>query len=125
MLEWISRFMSGRYGFDRLGQALAIFSALCMILAGFLSSKVLTGFAYLAAVWCIYRIFSKNIVYRTNENRKFGELCRALSAFTKRDRKHYKYFRCPKCKKTAKVPKGRGKISITCPYCRNEYIKKT
>ena len=125
MLDWINRFMSGRYGFDRLGQALAVLAAVCMILAGLFDSKILTAIAYIAAVWCIYRIFSKKIVYRINENRKFNELCSAFSAFTKRDRKTYRYFRCAQCKKTVKVPKGRGKIAITCPHCKNEFIKKT
>ncbi len=125
MLEWISRFMSGRYGFDRLGQALAILSAICMIFAGLFGSKVMTAIAYIAAIWCIYRILSKKIVYRVNENRKFNELCAKTSAFMKRDRKTYRYFRCTRCKKTIKVPKGRGKIMIVCPHCRNEFIKKT
>ena len=125
MLEKISRFMSGRYGFDRLGQALAIASCVCMILAGLFGSRILTIISYIAAIICIYRIFSKKIVYRVNENRKFNELCAWVVAFCRRDRKTYRYFRCPKCKKTVKVPRKRGRIMIVCPHCRNEFIKKT
>ena len=124
MLEWIRRFMSGRYGFDRLGQVLAIFSAVCMMLAGIFASGILTLIAYIAAIFCLYRVFSKHIVLRTNENRRFGELCARFGAYLRRDRKTYRYLRCAKCKKTVKVPRGKGKIIVVCPHCRNEFIKK-
>ncbi|MBO5073579.1 MAG: hypothetical protein J6C32_11505 [Eubacterium sp.] len=36
-----------------------------------------------------------------------------------------KLFRCPKCHQTIRVPRGKGKIAITCPKCRNEFVKRT
>lgn len=125
MLEGLRKFMAGRYGFDKLGQALMIAAAILMMLAGIFTSKVLVALSYAAAVWCIFRILSKNIVYRTNENRKYNILVNYLKAYFRRDRKNYRYFYCPKCKKVTKVPKHRGKIAITCPHCRHEFIKKT
>ena len=35
------------------------------------------------------------------------------------------YKRQPKCKAVLRVPKGRGKIQITCTKCKHEFIKKT
>ena len=125
MRDKIIRFMSGRYGFDRLGQALAISASILIMLSGLFGIKIFTLLSYVLVVWCLYRVCSKKLVLRANENRKFNELCRYVTAYMKRDRKTYRYFHCPKCRKTTKVPKGRGKIAITCPFCRNEFIKKT
>ena len=40
-------------------------------------------------------------------------------------RSTYRFFKCPQCKQTVRVPKGRGKICITCPKCKTEFIKKS
>ena len=125
MLNWISRFMAGRYGFDRLGQVLAITAAAVLIFARIFASGVLALIAYVLAAECIYRMLSKRIVLRTNENRKFSQLCAAAGAFMRRDRKKYKYFRCPKCRSTVKVPRGKGKIAIRCRFCGDEFIRKS
>ena len=38
---------------------------------------------------------------------------------------HLRYFSCPHCRQQVRVPKGRGKISITCPKCGTQFIKKS
>ncbi len=125
MLDALRRFLAGRYGFDRLGQALAIGAAVFMIVSRILASSVLSALAYALLILCIYRSMSKQIAYRMSENRKFLELCYRVKAYVKRDRKYYRYFKCPKCRKVTKVPKHKGKIAITCPHCSYEFIKKT
>ncbi len=125
MFNRIQKFMYGRYGMDKLGQALAILSIALMLLSSLTRSIILRLLAYIVMGWCLYRIFSKRTVYRANENMKFRQICYDISAFLKRDRKIYRYFKCPSCKKTVKVPKGKGKIEITCPVCRNKFIKKS
>lgn len=124
MFDAIRRFMIGRYGFDKLGQALAITSAVLMILSGFLG-KVCVALSYTLLFWCVFRILSKNTVYRMNENRKYMELMFRIKAYLRRDRKYYRYFKCPKCRKVTKVPKKKGKIAIRCPHCSYEFVKKT
>lgn len=46
-------------------------------------------------------------------------------AQAKADAKIYKYFECPKCAQKIRVPKGHGKIEITCPKCGEKFIKRT
>ncbi len=41
------------------------------------------------------------------------------------DKRYYKYFNCPNCNQKVRVPKGKGKIEITCPKCRTSFIRKT
>ncbi len=39
--------------------------------------------------------------------------------------KNHKIFQCGKCGQMIRVPKGKGKIAITCPNCKQEFIKRT
>jgi len=53
------------------------------------------------------------------ENRRFLMLLDRI-----RDRSH-RYYSCPRCRQPVRVPRGKGKISITCPKCSEKFIKKT
>ena len=125
MLDKLQKFMYGRYGIDVLGKVLAVTAFVFMLLSSLTDSIILRLFSYIILGWCLYRFFSKRTVYRANENMKFKKFCYDLSAYLKRDRKIYKYFKCPQCKRTVKVPRKKGKIEITCPFCRCKFIKKT
>ena len=50
---------------------------------------------------------------------------RSQRAEARAQRKMYAFFRCPDCDQRVRVPRGRGKIAITCPKCRREFIKRT
>lgn len=41
------------------------------------------------------------------------------------ERKHFKFFKCPACHQKIRVPKGKGRIEITCPRCGEKFVKKT
>ncbi len=117
--------MYGRYGTDKLNQMLII-AALVLLLIGWLGGKYLTGWlnilsfvAYVPLVWSIVRMYSRNIDKRRRENAAY---LRFLSAC--KDREH-RYYRCPRCRQTVRVPRGRGKINIRCPKCGEQFIKKT
>ncbi|MCC8029243.1 MAG: zinc-ribbon domain-containing protein [Lachnospiraceae bacterium] len=40
-------------------------------------------------------------------------------------KKYYRFFMCPRCSQKVRVPKGKGRIEITCPKCRTSFIRKT
>ena len=116
-------FMVGRYGTDRLNMAI-----LCVgLVASFLSVLIkfapvnlaLFALSYGMMFWAIFRTLSRNTYKRYQENRKFLQLTGRM-----KDREH-KYFDCPKCRQMVRVPRGKGKISITCPRCREKFVKKT
>ena len=141
MKERLRKFMTGRYGADELNKFLIICGwvllLLGMVLSGFGSrvtvsvGSVLVTLSWAALLFSVFRTLSKNTQKRASENYKYF-VCKnkVLSRFRRlktrfQERKTHRYFRCPQCKATVRVPKGKGKIRITCPKCRNQFIKKT
>ena len=70
-------------------------------------------------LWAMFRCFSRNTYQRYRENRKYLMLLDRI-----KDREH-RYFECPKCRQPVRVPRGKGKISITCPKCKEKFVKNT
>lgn len=116
-------FMQGRYGTDKLNTAILLCGLaacfLSMLLPGALLKLVFSVLSYVCVIWVIFRAFSTNTYKRYQENRKY---LRFLERF--KDKEH-KYFDCPRCRQSVRVPRGKGKISITCPKCKEKFIKKT
>ena len=116
-------FMAGRYGTDRLnmtilGAGLAA-SFLSVLISNPKLDLLLVFLSYGLMIWAIFRSLSRNTYKRYLENRNFLQFFDRL-----KDRDH-RYFNCPKCHQMVRVPRGKGKISITCPKCREKFVKKT
>ena len=131
MREKLRQFMIGRYGTDGLNQFLSIASLVLLLIA--IISRV-SLFIYLGAallIFCYYRTFSRNISKRTEENYKFYTLKDRVDNKFKgwkeqwANRKVYHYYRCPQCRQKLRVPRGRGRIQISCPRCGTQFIKKS
>ena len=112
-------FMMGRYGSDTLNKWLLIFGVVLILLGSLLGVAWLNLLAYVPLAWCIFRMYSRNITARRKENAAFVNFFNHL-----KDRDH-RYFRCPRCRQTVRVPAHRGKINIRCPKCSEQFIKKT
>ena len=119
----VQRFMVGRYGTDRLNMTiLGVGLAACLISPFFKNVSInllLTALSYGLMIWAVSRSLSRNTYKRYQENRKFLQFFDRL-----KDRDH-RYFDCPKCRQVVRVPRGKGKIAITCPKCREKFVKKT
>ena len=130
MKGWFQRFMSGRYGFDQFGGFLCI-ASLILIVIGAWVSPILYWLGLAAIIYSYFRILSRNTRKRYAENLKYlsyqNRVTTWLGKYQVRfkQRKAYHYDRCPKCGQQLRVPRGRGKISITCPKCGNQFIKKS
>jgi len=116
-------FMAGRYGTDRLNMVILSVGLVASFLSVLIKfapvNLVLFLLSYGMMFWAIFRSLSRNTYKRYQENRKFLQLTGRM-----KDREH-KYFDCPKCRQMVRVPRGKGKISITCPRCREKFVKKT
>ena len=117
------RFMQGRYGGDKLNITLVWISLGAYILqllipvAGIKELLILLYYGILG--WAIFRMLSRNTYKRYEENRKYLRFVERL-----KDREH-RYYDCPRCHQPVRVPRGKGKISITCPKCSEKFIRKT
>ena len=123
MARGLRRFMQGRYGSDKLNMTLVWSAFILHILSLFLRQPqvrlVLIVLTYVMVGIAIFRMLSRNTYKRYRENRRYLRLLERL-----RDRQH-KHFDCPRCRQPVRVPRGKGKIAITCPKCREKFIKKT
>ncbi|MBQ3504651.1 MAG: hypothetical protein IJA75_08105 [Oscillospiraceae bacterium] len=115
--------MTGRYGTDRLNMVILCAGLAASILSSLVRvtplNLIFWLLSYALMIWAIWRSLSRNTYKRYQENRKFLQFFDRL-----KDRQH-RYFDCPKCRQMVRVPRGKGKISITCPRCREKFVKKT
>ena len=117
------RFMSGRYGTDKLNSVILWTGLVLCLVSMFVpvgwANLVLSLLAQVFMIVALFRCFSRNTYKRYQENRRF------LFALQKLKDREHKYFSCPKCRQSVRVPRGKGKISISCPKCREKFVKKT
>lgn len=120
---WLQRFMMGRYGTDKLNMVIlaagVVISLISVFVGNALLGLILTTAAYALMIWAIFRCMSRNTYKRYRENRRFLMMIDRI-----KDREH-RHFDCPKCHQPVRVPRGKGKIAITCPKCKEKFIRKT
>ncbi len=127
----IQQFMVGRYGTDQFTLFLLIFSMVFTFLGNFKPTRFLYFIGVTIILYVVYRTLSKNYEQRRKELNWYLRWSEKPKAELKllgnklRDRETHRYFRCKECKTVLRVPKGRGKIEITCPKCRARAIKRT
>ncbi len=121
LVDATRRFMQGRYGTDKLNTAILIAGLICCVLSMLIpvTGVVMTLLSYLFMGWAIFRMLSRNTYKRYQENRKYLRFLERI-----KDREH-RYFDCPRCRQPVRVPRGKGKISITCPKCKEKFVKKS
>ena len=129
--NFIRNFMIGRYGPDHLNIAMVVFSLVLSLIHGFIRFTPLLYISYALFALALIRMLSRNIIRRRAENDIFirywwpirTKLGRTVANI--RHRKTHKFLRCPSCNNTLRVPRGKGKLQITCPKCGERFIRKT
>ncbi len=131
MKEKVQRFMIGRYGFDELSKIFLGLTIALMVASMFTRNRVIYLISLVLLVYSYWRAFSRNIAKRQQENQRFLNL-RYQSAVKwnkfksrREQKKIYRFYKCPQCEQMVRVPKGRGRICITCPKCQAEFIRKS
>ncbi len=118
------RFMYGRNGYDDLSRAILSWSLVLCFISLFFRNQIFIFLISILLIYNMYRVFSKNIAARRRENEKFIYLIKPY-ALQWQSRKTHVIFRCKNCGQIIRVPKGKGKIDITCPKCRVIITKRT
>ena len=130
MKEKFRQFMIGRYGTDGLNQFLSMASIVLLLLSLLTRFSLFTWLGLALLILCYYRSLSRNISKRTEENYQYYTLKDRIDRKFRSlkdqwaNRKIYHYYRCPKCRQKLRVPRGRGRIQISCPRCGTQFIKK-
>ncbi|MFA0815144.1 MAG: hypothetical protein ACC608_05090 [Anaerofustis sp.] len=131
MQSKINRFMYGRYGMDRLSRVLIAAGLITDLIAAFVGSMILAVLAPMLLAAAVFRVFSKNKAKRTKENYQFISYMQLLrnryEAWKKRfeQRKEYRFYKCPDCRTRLRVPRGKGRILVTCPKCKKGFFAKS
>lgn len=149
------RFMQGRNGQDALGKFSLIASLILLIVSSFTRSGILYLAAIVVLGYAYFRVMSKNIQKRYYENQKYLDFIGKIKGFFSGSNRStvdmksgynkytsgntrskgfwnrakadpgYRIYKCPSCGQKTRVPKHKGRIEITCPRCRNSFIKRT
>ncbi len=129
MREKLQRFMMGRYGVDAFSKFMMGAVLVMWILDMFLHSRILYSWSILLIIYVYFRMFSRNIAKRYQENQKFLAIkskvfarFRSEKSQLKQHKTHHIY-KCPTCKQKIRIPRGKGRICITCPKCKTEFTK--
>ena len=123
--------MIGRYGPDHLGVAMILLSFAFSLTHAITRMAFFMVMSYLIAGLAFFRMLSRNVTRRRAENDRFirywwpikSKIARFWSNL--KQRKSHKFFKCPSCRNTLRVPKGKGKLQVTCPKCGERFFKNT
>lgn len=136
-------FFQGRYGFDMLSK-LILLSAL-----PFLMFRYTLCLGAGMAIYALWRATSRDITARSNEairfenwlrnklgsfqgNKGYGNYYGQKNKFSFdnlkaniEEKRKYKILKCPKCGQKLRLPRGKGKVVVTCKKCLNEFRAKS
>lgn len=148
-MDRVKNYLKRIYGFDALSCGCILMGVLInlatyiLYLRGFNNAKNWNYLTWLPFLIVILRCFSVNYERRRAENDWFTGLLESLFSRKSKndygeiyrtgkseeihheDRKQFKFFKCPACRQKIRVPRGKGRIEITCPRCGDRFIKKT
>ena len=130
MRTWLAAFMLGRNGVDHLNKLLfrtaAVIAALNLLLL-----RQIGSVPFLIAGYALFRTLSRNLPMRQAENVLVLEKCRRVKAILSgavqraKQRRDYRLFSCPGCRSYLRVPRGKGRIQVTCPRCGHRFDRKS
>lgn len=131
MRERMQSFMAGRYGTDQLSRLILWISLACLVVSMFIRLNVFYILGLVLLIYTYYRMFSRNVAKRYAENQKYLNWRYGFAVRRNKrkvhweQRKIYRFYKCPQCRQKVRVPKGKGKVAITCPKCRMEFVRKS
>lgn len=115
----------GNYGFDRFSKFLLIVSII------FLTNKWTGAIGVFLLIVVIFRYFSQNKYKRHLEEMAYEQWINRIkydfnTKINKlKDRKTHVIKKCPNCGQKLRLPRGKGKIVVTCKACGKEFKART
>lgn len=132
--ERFMMFMQGRYGMDSLNGFILVLSFVIWTVNIFVFNRlahyIIMVVQLLLVALFIFRMLSRNVTMRSAENQRFRKVYEPVKNWVQltykriRDRKDYRYLKCPVCKAQLRVKNIKGRHNVRCPKCRSEFEKK-
>ena len=126
----LNMFMLGRNGVDFLNKHLfriaAVLAVVNRLLSGWIGILPL-----IIAGYALFRTLSRNLTVRQMEDLTARETYdRAKEKITgavhrAKQSRDYRFFSCPGCSSYLRVPRGKGRIQVTCPRCGQRFDRKS
>ncbi len=126
----IQRFMYGRYGNDQLNLFLLGLYLLLYLVFLFARVEPLYWVSFALLLAALFRLLSRNMERRRMENARFMRAAGPILSWLHlrrtihRDKEHV-YFKCPSCGQQLRVPRGKGRITVTCRGCGASFEEKS
>ena len=126
----LQKFMIGRHGADEFSLALLIGGLIVSVVGSLFGLPALSLLSTAAYVYSLFRMFSRNVEKRYQENAKFVAFWKKTTSecsqfFTRlKNIRKYKYFRCPECKARIRLPRKVGEVTVTCGKCKHQFKQK-
>ena len=127
----LAAWMQGRYGMDELNSTLYISFLVLWILSLITNNQLFYLIGLIALIYGTFRAFSRNHMKRSQERLKYLDFMEKVKRYPAKvkqrwqQRKTHKFYRCKQCGVTIRVPRGLGKVEITCPKCGYKFTDKT
>ncbi len=137
----LQNWMTGRNGVDdcaRWFMGIAIIFLVISLIFNFFNDTVASALSWLAMISIIYayfRMMSRNIAKRQAENRSWVKKTSKITIPIRRKmallrewrmyHKTHHIYVCKNCGQSLRVPKGKGKVKVTCPKCKTTFTTKS
>lgn len=133
-MEEVRTFFKKIYGFDSMSCGLLFLSILFFVGIPLIPMPEIHPYAmagYLPLFYAVFRTVSFRKDARKAENDRFERMiepvCEGIlrRRETMEQKKVFRFYHCPECNQILRVPKGKGRVEITCPNCDHKFVRKT
>ena len=130
LMNFLRKLMYGRYGSDHLSFFLLFLYVVLIFISALPHMAWVSWLALAVLLWNLFRMFSRRIDRRRAENARFLALFGPFIRWFKMRRtihrdKDHRYFKCPNCGQYLRVPRGKGKITVTCRNCGASFEERS
>ncbi len=123
----VAEWLRGRQGPDDLAVFCVNLAIVVLLVNAFLRTSWLGWTALLLVAYSVFRIQSKNLGTRARENEAFLKALGPARPWFQNPRaawgelRTYKHVRCGSCRQRVRVPRGKGRLRVTCPKCGTKF----
>ena len=125
--RWFRQFMVGRRGPDALAAAAVTLALVLSLVNMFAKASWISLVGGALVVYAVWRMLSRDVATRAREDDAFMRRIAPLRRFASNPKaavaeaRQYRHATCPSCGQGVRVPRGKGKLRVTCPRCGTRF----